>query len=57
MSEHLRLTDSPAKRSIDRLPRTLEAATEAIAEQTGWNALVIVGGPNPRLGGKITTLT
>ncbi|KIL55029.1 hypothetical protein M378DRAFT_18307 [Amanita muscaria Koide BX008] len=42
--------------SIDKLPRTLQAATESIAQQTGWNVLVIVGGPNPRLGGKITTL-
>ncbi|KAH9955191.1 hypothetical protein BGW80DRAFT_1566314 [Lactifluus volemus] len=42
--------------SIDKLPRTLQVATESIAKQTGWNVLVIVGGPNPRLGGKITTL-
>ena len=42
--------------SIDKLPRTLQGATESIAKQTGWNVFLVAGGPNPRLGGKITTL-
>ncbi|KAI0245466.1 hypothetical protein BJV78DRAFT_1287779 [Lactifluus subvellereus] len=42
--------------SIDKLPRTLQIAMESITKQTGWNVLVIVGGPNLRLGGRITTL-
>ena len=56
MLERLKLKDSPAKSAIDRLPRTLEAATAAITREAGWNVLLIVGGPNPRLGGRITTL-
>ena len=56
MLGHLKLKDCSAKSAIDKLPRTLEGATEAIAKQAGWNVLLIVGGPNPRLGGKITTL-
>lgn len=47
---------SPMKSAIDMLPRTLEGAAESIAKKAGWNALIIVGGPNPRLGGKITTV-
>jgi hypothetical protein len=42
--------------AIDRLPRTLELATEAVTKQTGWNIMIIVGGPQPRLGGKVSTL-
>ena len=42
--------------SIDRLPHTIQAFSESVAKQTGWNVSVIMGGPNPRLGGKITTL-
>lgn len=42
--------------AIDKLPRTLQLAAESIANQTGWNVSIIAGGPNPRLGGKITTL-
>ncbi|KIL55867.1 hypothetical protein M378DRAFT_17559 [Amanita muscaria Koide BX008] len=42
--------------AIDRVPRTLELAAEAIARQTGWNVSIIVGGPNPRMNGQITTI-
>jgi len=44
------------ERSIDKLARTLQLAAESIANQTGWNVTIIAGGPNPRLGGKITSL-
>lgn len=43
--------------SIDKLPHTLQLAMESITNQTGWNVSIIAGGPNPCLGGKITTLT
>ena len=43
-------------RSINKLPRTLQLAAESIAKQTGWSMSIIVGGPNPCLGGKIMSL-
>lgn len=41
--------------AIDKLPRTLLAVSESIVDQTGWNISILVGGPSPRLGGKIVT--
>ena len=43
-------------RAIDNLPGTLQKTAEAIYQQTGWKATIIVGGPYPRLGGRITAL-
>jgi hypothetical protein len=42
--------------AIDKLPRTIQAAAENIAKQAGWNVWVLVGGPTPKMGGKISTL-
>ena len=42
-------------RAIDRFPQTLAAMGKSFVEQTGWNLTCIAGGPNPRMGGKITT--
>ncbi|KAM6501765.1 hypothetical protein JOM56_001742 [Amanita muscaria] len=42
--------------AIDKLPRTLQTAAESIAKQTGWHVSILVGGPNPRLGGQIQTI-
>lgn len=41
--------------AIDRLPLTIRALLETIAKKAGWVGTIIVGGPNPRLGGKITS--
>ncbi|KAM6492907.1 hypothetical protein JOM56_011041 [Amanita muscaria] len=44
------------QRSIDKLPRTLQTAAEALERQTGWQVTILAGGPVPRLGGQIQTL-
>jgi len=50
------LPPSLAKRSINKLSHILQLAADSIMEQTGWDIVVMVGGSNPCLGGKITTL-
>lgn len=41
--------------AIDKLPRTLATVAESIVEQTGWSVSLLVGGPSPKLNGKIVT--
>lgn len=43
--------------AINKLPRTLEVAAESIAEKTGWHVFVLAGGPSPKMGGEIATLS
>jgi hypothetical protein len=54
--ECIKLTYLLVESAINKLPRTLQVAMESITKQTGWNILVIMGGLNPHLGGKIMTL-
>ena len=41
--------------AIDRFPQMLAAMGNSLVDQTGWNLTCIAGGPNLRMGGKITT--
>ncbi|KIJ91103.1 hypothetical protein K443DRAFT_126330 [Laccaria amethystina LaAM-08-1] len=42
--------------AINKLPMTFATITENIAKQTGWNIMIMAGGPRPNNEGKITTL-
>jgi hypothetical protein len=43
-------TDSPSCSAIDDLALTVQVAIEEIERQTGWKAMVILGGLEPKLG-------
>jgi hypothetical protein len=51
-----RLSADPSDRVtaiISAAMRTAERATEVIHKLTGWNATVVLGGPDPKRGGGI----
>jgi hypothetical protein len=44
-------------REISKLPKTMEWWLDALARKTRWTFTLTAGGPNPKNGGRLTTLT
>ncbi|KAM6500769.1 hypothetical protein JOM56_003783, partial [Amanita muscaria] len=42
--------------AINQLPHTVASFAEALAEQTGWQVTIMVGGPEPRQNGQISSV-
>ncbi|KAH6886030.1 hypothetical protein BKA70DRAFT_1236758 [Coprinopsis sp. MPI-PUGE-AT-0042] len=44
-------------RNIAKVPKTLEGIGQSIANETGWFASMVIGGPHPAYGGKVVTFS